>query len=344
MRERSKEVCRCPRVTNVHRRLILTEFCNTKSPPPHSPISLSPNNKPTTANSLPRAQHHHGQAWRPPPAAFPQAKTRRTQHAASLPATYARIEQHILLYKPLYKARPRTTATALLLLLSQKAADVPSQPVPPLYFDKRTTCSRTYPRTYPTQPHTGSSCKDTPPPPPPPSQMTKDKFPPTARFVNMTQLYATGAHNMPDEDRVKVMNGLSKPVTEAKAGDLGFGDIESMTAWEEFVAIIFLLVIVGSMLWIPVALMVFILCVRSLVAWVVMLTVFFALSLHPVPRIHDMVHSPLNHFIFKYFSLKMASDAPIDSSGQYIFVAPPHGVLPMGNLMTVHAMKASGGL
>jgi len=174
--------------------------------------------------------------------------------------------------------------------------------------------------------------------------MAKATFPPTACYVNMTQLYATGAHNMPDEDRVKVMNGLSKPVTEAKAGDLGFGDLESLTAWEEFVAIVFLLVIVGSMLWIPVALMVFVLCVRSWVAWVVMLTVFFALSLHPVPRIHDMVHSPLNHFIFKYFSLKMASDVPIDSDGRYIFVAPPHGVLPMGNLMTVHAMKASGGL
>lgn len=34
--------------------------------------------------------------------------------------------------------------------------------------------------------------------------MAKATFPPTARYVNMTQLYATGAHNMPDEDRVKV--------------------------------------------------------------------------------------------------------------------------------------------
>jgi hypothetical protein len=174
--------------------------------------------------------------------------------------------------------------------------------------------------------------------------MGKANFPPTARYVNMTQVYATGAHNMPDEDRIKVMNGLSKPMTEAKAGDLGFGDVESMTAWEEFVAVMFLLIIVGSMLWIPVAVMGFILYVRCAVTWVVMLIVFFALSLHPVPRIHDMVHSPLNHFIFKYFSLKMASDAPLDSAGRYIFVAPPHGVLPMGNLMTVHAMKACGGL
>nr|ATB53138.1 diacylglycerol acyltransferase [Nannochloropsis oceanica strain IMET1] len=160
----------------------------------------------------------------------------------------------------------------------------------------------------------------------------------------MTQVYATGAHNMPDEDRLKVMNGLSKPLTEAKPGDLGFGDVESMTFCEEFVAIMFLLIIVGSMLWIPIAVLGFALYVRSAMAWVVMLIVFFTLSLHPVPRIHDMVHSPLNHFIFKYFSLKMASDAPLDSAGRYIFVAPPHGVLPMGNLMTVHAMKACGGL
>lgn len=174
--------------------------------------------------------------------------------------------------------------------------------------------------------------------------MSKAKFPPGARYVNMTQLYATGAHAMEDEDRVKIMNSLSKPVANAKPGELGFGDIESMTPWEEFVAAAFLLVIVGSMLWIPVALLAFIICVRSLVAWVVLIVVLLVLCSHPVPRIHDMVHSPLNHFIFKYFSLKMASDEPIDPTGQFIFVAPPHGVLPFGNLLTVHAMKASGGV
>lgn len=40
----------------------------------------------------------------------------------------------------------------------------------------------------------------------------------------------------------------------------------------------------------------------------------------------------------------MAWETQLDSNGQNIFIAPPHGVLPYGNLLTVHAMKNINGL
>jgi hypothetical protein len=98
------------------------------------------------------------------------------------------------------------------------------------------------------------------------------------------------------------------------------------------------------MLWLPMAILLFIIFVRSPVAWVVMAVTLLVLGTHPIRRNHDFVQSPLNRLLFKYFSLKMCWDEEIDPKGQYIFVAPPHGVMPMGNLLTVHAMRNLNGL
>ena len=163
-----------------------------------------------------------------------------------------------------------------------------------------------------------------------------------ASYVQMSKLFATGAHAMDATDRVKVLTALSKPVSEAAPGELG--SVEPMAVWEEVLAALFLLIFVGSMLWIPLALLLFVIYVRDPVAWAVLVVAWLGLTLHPLKRYHDLVHSPLNRLLFKYFSLRMASDVQIDPEGQYIFVAPPHGVLPMGNLLTVHAMRNINGL
>lgn len=66
---------------------------------------------------------------------------------------------------------------------------------------------------------------------------------PGARYVDMTQLYETGAHAMTDEDRDKVLQELSKPVSSAKPGELG--EQLHMTLWEEFLAVLFLFFFIG---------------------------------------------------------------------------------------------------
>lgn len=59
----------------------------------------------------------------------------------------------------------------------------------------------------------------------------------------MTQLFDTGAHAMTDEDRDKVLQELSKPVSSAKPGELG--EELHMTLWEEFLAVVFLFFFIG---------------------------------------------------------------------------------------------------
>lgn len=66
---------------------------------------------------------------------------------------------------------------------------------------------------------------------------------PGARYVDMTQLFETGAHAMTDEDRDKVLQELSKPVSSAKPGELG--ESTHMTLWEEFLTVVFLFFFIG---------------------------------------------------------------------------------------------------
>lgn len=46
----------------------------------------------------------------------------------------------------------------------------------------------------------------------------------------------------------------------------------------------------------------------------------------------------INALTFRYFSLKMAWDEIIPKDDTYLFICPPHGVFPYGNLLTVNAM------
>jgi hypothetical protein len=42
----------------------------------------------------------------------------------------------------------------------------------------------------------------------------------------------------------------------------------------------------------------------------------------------------LNKILFRYFSFKMAWEKPLPADGVYLMIAPPHGILPFGNLLT----------
>lgn len=65
------------------------------------------------------------------------------------------------------------------------------------------------------------------------------------RYVQMSALFDTGAHAMAEEDREKVVMALSKPVSQAKPGELG--EPEPITLGEEIAAIVFLFVFLGAM-------------------------------------------------------------------------------------------------
>lgn len=92
----------------------------------------------------------------------------------------------------------------------------------------------------------------------------------------------------------------------------------------------------------PFGLVLFIVFVRDPVIWVLFVAALLVLATHPIPRMEAAVHSRMNHILFKYFSLRMLYEENLD--GQHLFIAPPHGVLPYGNLLTVHAMRNINGI
>ncbi len=89
-------------------------------------------------------------------------------------------------------------------------------------------------------------------------------------------------------------------------------------------------------------LLLFVIFVRDPVYWILLLAAWVVLSMHPIPRMEAAVHSQLNRVLFKYFSLRMVYEEKLD--GQHLFIAPPHGVMPFGNLLTVHGMRNMNGI
>lgn len=92
----------------------------------------------------------------------------------------------------------------------------------------------------------------------------------------------------------------------------------------------------------PAGLVLFVALNREPTHWIILLALWLVFSLHPIPRMEAAVHSRLNRILFRYFSLRMVYEEKLD--GQHLFVAPPHGVLPYGNLLTVHAMRNLNGI
>lgn len=109
------------------------------------------------------------------------------------------------------------------------------------------------------------------------------------RWCNLSAMYKMRTYDMDDKDRDWVLKSLSKPVSEASKGELG--QLESISFLEEVAAALFLFFFVGSMFWLPIAVLIFAIFVRSAVAWIVFFVVWLILSTHPVPRMQNAVHS-----------------------------------------------------
>lgn len=109
------------------------------------------------------------------------------------------------------------------------------------------------------------------------------------RWVDLSKLYDLKAFDMNEEDRLKVLKELSYKVQDTKPGELG--KHESITLLQEIAAIVFLLIFVGSMFWIPFAGTIFFITVRSWQTYAVVGAIWLVLALHPIERSHALVHS-----------------------------------------------------
>lgn len=109
------------------------------------------------------------------------------------------------------------------------------------------------------------------------------------RWADAWILYERGAWQLAEEDRKRLLHGVSVPLEKTKDGELGVQN--PIPLFEEVIAVIFLFVCLGSMFWIPIAGALMVLFVRSPVTYAVIGTVFLLLSFHPISRSEAFLHS-----------------------------------------------------
>ena len=71
--------------------------------------------------------------------------------------------------------------------------------------------------------------------------------------------------------------------------------------------------------------------------------ILLPLAVIPQPYIKDSTEWWISWLVVKYFSFKFISECEYDPNCRHIYVAPPHGVFPYGNLLAVQAWRARFG-
>eukprot|EP00002_Diphylleia_rotans_P012060 TRINITY_DN2365_c0_g1_i7.p1 TRINITY_DN2365_c0_g1~~TRINITY_DN2365_c0_g1_i7.p1 ORF type:complete len:252 (+),score=39.28 TRINITY_DN2365_c0_g1_i7:77-832(+) len=124
---------------------------------------------------------------------------------------------------------------------------------------------------------------------------------------------------------------------------------EPISFWEEVVCcLIFLLTFPGCYVYVPVGLVLAVIYLRNhlLLAALVVAAAVFA-SKVPLKHSDPPVCVTYRKFwllMFKYFSFKGISPGKdLDPKKSYIFVAPPHGVIPLGNLLAIQSIYVAYG-
>jgi 1-acyl-sn-glycerol-3-phosphate acyltransferase len=113
------------------------------------------------------------------------------------------------------------------------------------------------------------------------------------------------------------------------------GDITPMSLWEDFAVVAFFIAIVGATVVPPVAALYSVYSGNWFFAVLfagITVTLITAPLHHAYPPMGTL--SAINELLSKYFSLKVVWDEHLLEQNQnYIFVAPPHGLIPFGNIL-----------
>lgn len=147
-----------------------------------------------------------------------------------------------------------------------------------------------------------------------------------------------GLAKMGDEDRVAKITSLTR--SEYTKEDLL--KITPMTFVEEFTAVmLFLFGVPGAVFSIPVVLALLGLAVGNV--WKTMtfgVLMLLPLSFLPAPISDKALSSWYALQILRYFSFKAVFEERLEKNKPYILVAPPHGVFPFGNIVTMIAFPS----
>jgi hypothetical protein len=147
--------------------------------------------------------------------------------------------------------------------------------------------------------------------------------------------------NMSEDERTKALERLTKHVFTPEE----VTRVEPMTFFEELIAVlIFLFGVPGSVISIPVVfgLLGFITGKHALV-WTIAAVISVTLAVIPAPFVERSLTSWPAIQVLRYFSFKGIFEEHLKNHKPYILVAPPHGVFPFGNIITMIAFPSLTG-
>lgn len=164
--------------------------------------------------------------------------------------------------------------------------------------------------------------------------------PPQSGWVRFSDLYRTGSHSLPDEERNRILHSLAQPLDTLP----GEQQLQSMTLLQELAASLAYLFFPGCLIWVPASLgATLFLAVRAgAIALAIWVAVVGAIVLVPLKRWPGFL-GPLIPTLFRYSSLTYGWEAPLPGGRPYLLICPPHGVLPVANLLVLLALRSATG-
>ena len=144
--------------------------------------------------------------------------------------------------------------------------------------------------------------------------------------------------NMSSDERSNAI----KEKTHATWTSKEFLSVTKMTFYEELIAfLLFLFGVPGAVFSFPVLIVILGFAIGSFSkAAVVGAVILIPLALAPAPFSPKTLSSWYALQILRYFSFKCVFEEPIIENKPYILVAPPHGVFPFGNIITMIAFPS----
>lgn len=162
-----------------------------------------------------------------------------------------------------------------------------------------------------------------------------------SRFLDLTSFdfdQFSAMSKMNSEDRNKRIQENTKQSWNSK----DILSITKMSFFEELTAVcLFLFGVPGSVVSVPILLTIIgMVTGRFMITYAVGLLLLIPLALLPAPFSEKSLTSWYALQILRYFSFKVVYAEPVIENKPYILVAPPHGVFPFGNIITMIAFPS----
>lgn len=130
---------------------------------------------------------------------------------------------------------------------------------------------------------------------------------------------------------------------DQEKGHIMFNESVPMSKRDEFIACMLLLFFPGIVLWLPVSILIALSFIRWYILIPSLLVIGFILSIIPVIYVPSICGCYILRLFAHYFSLRLVffgQNSALKINRQYIFANMPHGVFPVGDMLTLFAFHS----